>query len=229
MSLLRALPADDWEKPTVARAWRVRDVAAHLLETQLRKLSGGRDGHRLTPDRPLVDFLNHLNATWVDVARRFSPRVIVDLLEISGTAVAAFIATLDLHARAPFAVAWAGQSESQNWMDIGREYTEWWHHQMQIRDAVGAPLLLDAKWFEPLIRISVYAIRPSVPTLLLIDGFRFALGPAGEPAVIVRTDADTAWRMLYNALSREEIAARVMIEGDQAEAEAVVRARSVMV
>ena len=22
-------------------------------------------------------------------------------------------------------------------MDIGREYTEWWHHQMQIRDAVG--------------------------------------------------------------------------------------------
>src|SRR5213082_3892646 len=39
MSLLRGLSAEDWEKPTVAKAWRVRDVAAHLLDTQLRRLS----------------------------------------------------------------------------------------------------------------------------------------------------------------------------------------------
>jgi hypothetical protein len=229
LSLLRSLKADDWKKPTVARAWCVRDVAAHLLDTQLRRLSGHRDGHRLTPDRALIDYLNHLNATWVDVARRFSPRVIVDLLEVSGPAVAAFMETLPLQERAFSPVAWAGESESQNWMDIGREYTEWWHHQMQIRDAVGAPLLLERKWLAPLLDLSVRAIRPSAPLLFVVDDYRFALGPDGPPAATVRTDADSAWRLLYNALSAEEIAARVVIEGDREVAGEVLRARSVMV
>jgi uncharacterized protein (TIGR03083 family) len=229
MTLLRGLTTDDWEKPTVARAWRVRDIAAHLLDTQLRKLSRSRDGHHLALDRPLVEFINHLNATWVDAARRFSPRVIVDLLEISGTRVAALMESLDLRAPAEFGVSWAGEGESQNWMDIGREYTEWWHHQMQIRDAVGAPLLLEARWLAPLLEMSVHAIRPSAPLLFVVDDSRFALGPAGPPAATVRTDADTAWRLLYNALSREEIAARVAIEGDREVARAVVDARSVIV
>src|SRR6266581_3106234 len=100
MSLLRGLKPDDWEKPTIARAWRVRDVAAHLLDTQLRKLSGRRDGHRLAPDRPLIDYINHLNATWVDAARRLSPRVIVDLVDVTGRTVAALMESLALHERA---------------------------------------------------------------------------------------------------------------------------------
>jgi uncharacterized protein (TIGR03083 family) len=236
MALLRGLTADDWNRPTIARAWRVRDVAAHLLETQLRRLSGQRDGHRLPPDRPLIDYLNDLNATWVAAARRFSPRVITDLLDATGPTFAAFMESLPLHDRAPIAVAWAGEEESENWMDIGREYTEWWHHQMQIRDAVGAPLLLDAKWFEPLIEISVRAIRTPAATLLEIDEYRFSFvdgailrGATPAPVVTVRTDADTAWRMLFHALSREEIAARVAISGDVAAAEPVIGARSVMV
>src|SRR5206468_2720655 len=109
MSLLRGLPAEEWEKPTVARAWRVRDVAAHLLDTQLRRLSVQRDGHSLPPDRPLLEFLNHLNATWVEAARRFSPRVIVDLLDATGRTLASFIESLDPHGEAPFPVAWAGE------------------------------------------------------------------------------------------------------------------------
>ena len=113
MALLRALAPDDWNRPTIARAWRVRDVAAHLLETQLRRLSGQRDGHRLPPDRPLIDYLNDLNATWVAAARRFSPRVIVDLLEATGPTFAAFMESLPLHDRAPFGVAWAkGEARS---------------------------------------------------------------------------------------------------------------------
>jgi len=229
MALLRGLKDEDWQKPTLARAWRVRDVAAHLLETQLRRLSGHRDGQRLTPDRPLIDFINHLNATWIALAQRFSPRVIVDLLDVTGHTFAAFIATLPLHERAYIPVSWAGENESENWMDIGREYTEWWHHQMQIRDAVGAPLLLDARWFAPLLELSVRAIRPPVPLRFVVDEYSFALGPDGAPAATVRTDADSAWRLLYNALSREEIAARVIIEGDVDAAGAVLDTRSVMV
>ena len=214
----------------------MRDVAAHLLETQLRRLSGQRDGHRLRPDRPLVAFINNLNATWVAAAHRFSPRVIVDLLEVSGPALAALMESLPLHERAMIAVAWAGETESENWFDIGREYTEWWHHQMQIRDAVGAPLLLERKWLEPLLEISVRAFRTPVPTLFPVDGYQFSIvdgqffrGAAPSPAVSVATDADTAWRMLYHALTREEILARVTISGDAALAEPLLAARSVMV
>lgn len=237
MALLRALTADDWEKPTVARVWRVRDVAAHLLDTQLRRLSGQRDGHRLQPDRPLVEWLNELNATWVAAARRFSPRVIVDLLDTTGHTFAAFIESLPLHERAPIAVAWAGESQSENWFDIGREYTEWWHHQMQIRDAVGAPLLLEPRWLEPLLEISVRVFRGIPDTVVFdVDGCQFSVvggevhrGAAPSPAATVRTDADTAWRMLFHALSHEEILARVAISGDTAAAEPLLRARSVMV
>jgi uncharacterized protein (TIGR03083 family) len=229
MSLLRGLAPSDWERQTVARAWRVRDVAAHLLDTQLRRLSAHRDGHQLRPDRQLVDYLNHLNATWVAAAQRLSPRAIVDLLAVSGPAVVAFFESLPPEARAFYPVSWAGEEESQNWMDVGREYTEWWHHQMQIRDAVGAPLLLERMWLAPLLDLSVLAIRPSAPLLFVVDDYRFALGPTGPPAVTVSTDADTAWRMLYNALAPEEIAARVRIDGDREAARAVTGARSVMV
>ena len=33
IELLRSLDDDEWQLQTVAPAWRVRDVAAHLLDT----------------------------------------------------------------------------------------------------------------------------------------------------------------------------------------------------
>src|SRR5688572_4941575 len=45
MALLRSLTAEEWMAPTVAGAWTVRDVAAHLLDTGLRRLSMHRDGY----------------------------------------------------------------------------------------------------------------------------------------------------------------------------------------
>jgi uncharacterized protein (TIGR03083 family) len=238
MSLLRKLSDDDWRTQTIAPAWRVRDVAAHLLETQLRRLSVHRDGYMLPPPQgSLIDFLNDLNATWVAAARRFSPRVLVELLEATGPRSIAFLESLPLHERAIFPVAWAGESESQNWFDIGREYTEWWHHQMQIRDAVGAPLLLEPRWLDPLLELSVRVLRGAPATIVFdVDGRVFSVaggelfrGAADDAAATVRTDADTAWRMLYHALPREEILRRVSIEGDADAAEVLIRARSVMV
>ena len=49
IELLRSLPPDEWEIQTVAPAWKVKDVAAHLLDTQLRKLSLVRDGYTAAP------------------------------------------------------------------------------------------------------------------------------------------------------------------------------------
>ena len=44
LTLLRSLPREDWRRATIAGAWTVRDVVAHLLDTPLRRLSFVRDG-----------------------------------------------------------------------------------------------------------------------------------------------------------------------------------------
>ena len=152
VKLLRSLSPEDWLRPTICPGWSVKDIAAHLLDTNLRRLSMHRDGffgeapeNAATYDG-LVRFLDRLNADWVRAARRISPRALTDWMEITSAEVAQFFAALDPFGKAPFPVAWAGESASLNWFDIAREYTERWHHQQQIRLAVaprGTPAAIE--------------------------------------------------------------------------------------
>jgi hypothetical protein len=258
MQLLRALQPDAWNRRTVAGSWTVRDVAAHLLDGDLRKLSSHRDAHvgRTTAPPPrsyadVVHLINSLNATGVAFAERLSSRVVTDLLELTGRWVAEFVASLDPEAVALFPVAWAGETESRNWMDTGREYTERWHHQMQIRDAIGAPLLLEDEWYEPLLSFSVRALPRlygelpapvgSVVTLtidesemswsLVREHDRWSLyeGAQRNPSATVHVSREHAWRLFYNAYDRDAAAAVLRIEGERALALHLVNARSVMV
>ena len=119
VALLRSLAPADWERPTVAPDWRVRDVAAHLLDGKLRKIAAYRDDHLLTTDEPIDSdadlgrFINSLNATGVGYAARLSGRLITDLLEVTGHWTAGVIEALDPHAPARWAVSWARNSASR--------------------------------------------------------------------------------------------------------------------
>jgi len=80
--LLRSLNSEDWEKQTIVPEWKVKDIAAHLLDTQLRKLSSGRDEYfseipDLSAQTDLVDFINRLNREGVSIYRRLSPHVLI--------------------------------------------------------------------------------------------------------------------------------------------------------
>ena len=177
--LLRGLEDADWLRPTVAGAWRVRDVAAHLLDGDLRRLSGARDaqppppGTRIDSYAALVGLIDRQNAEGVEYARRLSPRVITDLLEVTGGWVAEYFAALPPHGEAVWPVAWAGEARSENWMDVGRDYTERWHHQAQIRLATGAPPLVAAELSEPVF-----------DTFLRALPHRYAAVGAGEGATV---------------------------------------------
>ena len=47
IELLRgASHLEDWEKQTLAPKWKVKDVAAHLLDTQTRKQAVARHGYK---------------------------------------------------------------------------------------------------------------------------------------------------------------------------------------
>ena len=254
--LLRSLSPDDWQRQTVAPKWKVRDVAAHMLDGTLRRIAVSRDGHFVpveTPpasDRELLAFVNRLNADGVSFAARLSPRQIVDLLEVTGRQLADLVEGMPPHGKAVFAVSWAGEAESENWMDIGREYTEHWHHQLQIRDAASRPLtLLEPRWMTPLLDISVRALPhsyrgvaapPGTSLALIVDGetagewtlrrgdraWEISAGRSPDHTAVVRVTADAAWRMLYNApFDRRQ----VRVEGDAALAAPLLNTRSVIV
>ncbi len=48
IDFLKKLSAADWEKQTIAKQWKIKDVAAHLLDGNCRQLSMKRemDGSR---------------------------------------------------------------------------------------------------------------------------------------------------------------------------------------
>jgi hypothetical protein len=144
LELLRSLSGEDWEKQTVSPMWKVKDVAAHLLDTPLRGLSIGRDSY--LPRAPKLDspaalgvFINRVNEEGITVYRRLSPAVLFSLMEVACKQLAGYHAGRDPYAMAPYGVSWAGEEKSANWFDTAREYTERWHHQQQIRLAVDRP------------------------------------------------------------------------------------------
>jgi uncharacterized protein (TIGR03083 family) len=161
IELLRSLEQRDWDLETVSPLWRVRDVAAHLLDTALRKLSLVRDAWlvetgsvetaEIRSETDLVPLVNRLNREGVAVYRRLSPAVLISMMETACEQSAAFHESLDPFAPALFNVSWAGESQSLNWFDTARELTERWHHQQQIRLATGRPGIMTLELYHPVL------------------------------------------------------------------------------
>lgn len=258
IEILSTLDDAAWRRPTRAGQWRVRDVAAHILDGDLRKLSLHRDGLPPPPPLPpvegfgaLVGYVDHLNRQWVDASARLSPRVLGDLLRRSGAQVASFVASLDPMGEALFPVAWAGEARSLNWMDTAREYTERWHHQQQIREAVGAPLLEEPAFLRPVIHTAVRALPRAYADVPAPEGTCVVLEVRGEsggvwtvcrrgpawvllagraetPAASVTMDERFAWRLFFKALPEEQRLSGLRSSGDAALAEPMAGALAVM-
>lgn len=165
IALLKTISKEDWSRQTISPKWKVKDVAVHLLDGNLRTLSMLRDNYfEETPEHiasyaDLVRFLNALNTDWIKAMKRLSPTVIINLLDRSGKEYCDFLQTLPPFDKAAFSVAWAGEQESANWFHIAREYTEKWHHQQQIRLAVGAEDdLLSEDFYLPYLDTSMRAL-----------------------------------------------------------------------
>ena len=154
VSLLGGLTEEEWELPTAAPQWNVKDVALHILGGDVGNLSRRRDGYSLTADlssyEKLVAFINEINASWVLATQRMSTRMLIDLTEHVGRQADEYFAGLEPSAMGG-AVSWAGDGPMPVWFDVAREYTERWHHQQQIRDATGRPGLYERRLFEPVL------------------------------------------------------------------------------
>ena len=241
LDLLAGLPAADWDKPTVCMSWSVKDVALHLLGDDVGILSRKRDGFSLPADikgwDELVAFINHLNLTWVEATRRTSPRLLLDLLRLTGDQVCAYFDSLDPYTIGD-PVSWVGPEPAPVWLDLAREYTERWLHQQHLRQAVDQPGLTGPRFLGPVLDAFVLALprtyqhtgaaEGTLVTLTLRGAcgrqwslrreagrWELYVGAASTPAAEVMMDEDVAWRIFTKGLSRAEAEGSITIKGDR--------------
>lgn len=242
LKLLASLSAEDWQKPTVCPGWSVKDVALHLLGVEVGNLSRRRDGHTLdasiTSWGELMTFINDWNQGWIQAARRISPQLLIDLLEFTGVQLCDYFRLLDPYALGD-AVSWVGPEPAPVWLDLAREYTERWHHQQHIRDAVDKPGLKQPRYFAPVLAAFVWALPRAFRSTVAAENTSVTLTIAGEsggrwsvlreggewrlyagapdqPDAEVTIDEDFAWRLFTRGLSQSLAREQMAVNGDRA-------------
>lgn len=242
LTLLSSLSAEDWDRATVCEGWSVKDVALHLLSVEIGNLSRKRDAFSPSPrsmEGPveLLELINDLNATWVQATQRISPRLLCDLLRFTGSQACEYFQSLDPY-QFGGPVSWAGSDRAPVWLDLAREYTERWHHQQHIRDAVGKSGFKQPRFMAPVLDAFVRALPHTYRTVGAPEGTIVTLtisGRAGGRWSLLReeglwklyldlhrksdaevtVDEEIAWRLFSKGISQAERSAQVTITGNQ--------------
>ena len=242
VDLLGSLATLEWDLQTIAPLWKVRDVAAHLLDTVLRKLSMVRDScyvEAVTIRSPqdVVALVNRLNAEGVTVYRRLSPPILIEMMKSACEQSARFHESLDPFAPATFNVSWAGEERSLNWFDTARELTERWHHQQQIRLVTNRPGIMTPDLYHPVLDCFVRGlphvyrdVDAAVGTALLLEisgecggqwflsrgttQWNFVDRPDGAVASRVTIPQDLAWRVFTKGIDRDSARRQIAVEGN---------------
>jgi uncharacterized protein (TIGR03083 family) len=258
MELLESLRPADWDKQTVAKAWKVKDVVSHLLEGNLRTLSMQKEGYYgeqppvINSYQDLVNWLNLLNAEWIKASKRISPNMLIVLHKATNQLTNQYYQSLNPDAPAVFAVDWAGESESLNWMHLAREYTEKWHHQQQIREATGRDGIMTREFFYPFIDTFFRALPhtfkntgAAVNTLIKItitsgiggnwylqkvkDGWQLSKETdAANFTATVKIPPDIAWKLFSKSIRPDDVKSRIEVTGNAALAGQVLNMVSVI-
>ena len=244
IELLRGLTPEDWEKQTLAPKWKVKDVAAHLLDTEVRKLAAARHGYKpenskkLSPAK-LVTLINSLNAEGVRRYGQLKTDDLIARMETASRESAKYHQALDPFGTAMFPVSWAGEEKSANWFDTAREFTERWHHQQQIRLAVNKPGIMTREYYFPVLDCFLRALPFAYRSVaakprslaqfnvsgecggswyLLREGGAWTLiaSPAGEKIAEVTIPQGIAWRIFTKGIAFEEARKQVQVTGDEA-------------
>jgi uncharacterized protein (TIGR03083 family) len=191
--LLGELTSEVWSAQTPAEGWTVKDVALHLLDGDLGRLSRGRDGDAtglLPTNADAASFAVALaakNQRWIEATRQLSSRVIRELLRYSTAQIETWTAGADL--LAPATVSWASDRSVPGWLDLARELTETWVHHQQIRAAVNRET--DVRRLPVVLRTFVWALPHQ---------YRVAARPG--TTVVLDLDLGGQWRLVAQGANR---------------------------
>lgn len=253
---LRSLAPTDWSRATVAGSWTIKDVASHLLDGNLRVIALYRDGWQLPSEaisdyNQLVSYLNRLNADWVVATRRLSPALLIEWLEMTHEPYIRCFEQLDPAAPAVYSVAWAGESVSSNAFHIAREYTEKWHHQQQIQDALSSERIMTRSFYHPVLDTFLQALPFTYQPVPSPEGTRLCVHITGEAGgtwviekqeqgwrfadnsdlsadAVVKIPASIAWKLFTKAVSPKQARSHIAIAGKEDIAMPVLGMLSVM-
>ena len=242
IEVLSGLSPQQWHKDTICKQWKVKDIAAHVLDVAIRRLSIGSDAYQMpaaaiNKQGENLEYLNYLNAGRLSTYERVSPALLISQLKIVQEELHLYFKDLDPAGNALFPVCWAGEYVSDNRFDIAREYSERWLRQQQIRQAVGADSLLEKQFYNPFLQICMKALpyhfkdlNPALDTLISVE----IVGDAGARWSIIRRvdqweftisesqadahvyiDQNIAWMLFSNGIDIQESNQYWQVIGDQ--------------
>ncbi|MBR2648016.1 MAG: maleylpyruvate isomerase N-terminal domain-containing protein [Sediminibacterium sp.] len=243
IELLKSLSPAEWNRNTIAKKWTIKDIAAHMLDTNMRTISYMRDQYTYAANtdiqnhQQLVNYINDLNASWVLAFKRVSPAIIIELLQGSNKIYFETISKLDPWEDAIYPVSWVGETKSKNWFYIAREYTERYIHQQQIRDALGKDELYAPDLFHPFINTLMVALPYTYRNTLALEGTTVSvqvssagggcwtiqkkrrgwefIQPMPSADAVVDMRPDTAWKLFSKGITPKEALSDVTIVGNK--------------
>ena len=252
LEVLSGLSPAQWRQPSGVGAWSVHQLAAHILDGMRRRVAAQRDGWQPPPQAPITDYaslvahVNTINRAGVEGLAARSPRQLIEAVARASAELIDCFAALPLEAPGFYAVAWAGQQQSPHWFDVARELTEQWHHQQQLRVAVGAPELSQPHLTHAVLRAWMVGLphayraaqaAPGARVHISLDGpgggswalrrdgdaWAFDAQPMGEPTAAIAAPVGVVWRLYSRLISPERARAELRITGPAALAEPLLR------
>ena len=255
--LLKSLSGNDWNRKTILPSWTIRDIASHLLDVTFRKISSLRDNHR---SRRILSFSNFKNSCksltkladeWAQAFDRISPGIIIELLEHYLPVLYNQLKKMDLMAEAENTVSWAGEKVSKNWFDLAREYTEHWHHQMQIRDCLNDNTLLKEEFYSPVLTTFMTALPYHYNKLKFPENYKISIRFSGlfeisftilrnngnwvftenhkDPDTQITISHNHAWKILTKAYPNKKSKSCLKIKGDKKAGEHISSMKCIMI
>jgi uncharacterized protein (TIGR03083 family) len=256
IELLDGLSPEDWNRPTLVQGWHVRHIAGHLLDTALRKLSMVRDGFfsqgpASNSPQDVRKFIDRLNADGAAVYGSLSRQALTSLMRVVSPQFCDWHRKLDPNAPALFPVTWAGEDVSAQWFDTARELTERWHHQEQIRLAVGQESLMTRELYHPVLdcflRVLPFTYQdvPAEPGASMVvriegdsggewrlwrdaNGWRMVERVPEPPQATVTIPEAIAWRLFTKGIARNLAEPMIRCEGDRDLASHLFRAIAIV-
>ncbi|MFE0179108.1 maleylpyruvate isomerase family mycothiol-dependent enzyme, partial [Streptomyces sp. NPDC059002] len=232
--------------------WTVHDLAAHILGDYHGRLGWSTESHQraMAAGETLEAFIHRVNQEWIDLHADHSPAELIEALERAGTQVTRQFEGTDLDATG-LGVSWAGADPAPKWLDVAREFTEYWTHRQQIRHATGQDTDPEPNTLSAVLDIFMRALphtlrhtpapagtqlqvaidEPAIGTWTVTataDRWSLAEIPTGRPTASVRLDPETAWRLCTRSIDPGTALVRARISGDRQLAEAACQIVSIV-
>jgi uncharacterized protein (TIGR03083 family) len=254
LRVLSNLSDEQWNAPTACEGWSVRDVVQHIFSDDCGYLSRHRDKDGITfvtqSWDELIEKINQQNETWVKATRRLSRRMLMNFLETTGQEMADYLATVHMDALGQ-PVSWAGSNAAPIWLQVAREYTEYWMHHQHVCEGAGIHSLKSRRYLHSALSVFVYSLprtyqNVSAPEntviafevtgeaadtwFLIREGEAWQLYAASDssPDARVSMSDDSAWRMFTKGISREALQADSQISGDNALAQPLLKSIAIL-